>query len=280
MNKRIPIQNDRPRIHIIAPIKEFLRRFSIFLFLAITVTTILLSTMDNKFILMLRSNFMDAILPVMQVLSKPAQMAEHISDAFYDMVNMHEENNRLRHENDALNKRYQLSDQFAEENKQLHQLLHVVPEPQRDFKTARVVGDLSGPYIRSAIVNAGSEQNIKKGQVVINDEGLVGRIIDTGRKTARLLLITDVNSRIPIITEKTHERAIIAGTGIQNLTLLYLPEDSKAAIGEMVLTSGDGALFPPGLPIGKIIARQDKVITVQPIVNLNRLEFVMILSAQ
>src|SRR5690606_4385105 len=114
----------------------------------------------------------------------------------------------------------------------------------------KILGDSSGPFIRSALVNAGETHGVLKGQIVINYNGLVGRIIEVGSKTSRVLLITDINSRIPIITASSRERGIVVGNNTDLLSLLYLPEDTRVQIGEIIFTSGDGESFPSGVPIG------------------------------
>jgi rod shape-determining protein MreC len=277
MTNRKTVTDDRLLVQVATLVKEFLKRFAFFLFLTLTLGSILLSNLEAAFIVRFRTSVMDALLPFLTTLSRPVNATGNMISFVHDLATLHEENARLKKENSILTQHYYASKRFEAENIQLRKLLNFVTEPAMRHITARVVGDTSGPYIRSAIINAGSKNGIQKGQVVINDQGVVGRIIEVGIQTARILLITDLNSNIPVITQNSRERGIVSGNNSTTPTILYLPEDSKVKTGEMLLTSGDGGLFPAGLPIGTVSSKGENSVLVTPAVTWSRLEFVSIL---
>ena len=102
------------------------------------------------------------------------------------------------------------------------------------------------------MIDAGHEQNVKTGYPVINADGLVGRVVETGAASARVLLSTDLNSRIPVVVGPDGVRAILAGDNGPRPRLIYLPQNAKIAAGDDVATSGTGGLYPRGLRIGKV----------------------------
>jgi rod shape-determining protein MreC len=107
---------------------------------------------------------------------------------------------------------------------------------------------------------------------------MVGHVIDIGKKTTRVLLLTDINSRIPVMAETSREHGMAAGANSDTLSLLYLPENSKLQVGEKIVTSGDGALIPPGLPIGVVSKIEKGAVTIQPFADWYRLEYVSVIN--
>ncbi len=101
---------------------------------------------------------------------------------------------------------------------------------------------------------------------------MVGRVIEVGEWSARVLLITDINARIPVSLESSRMRAVMAGDNSDQPRLLYLPPESPVAVGERVVTSGNGGLFPAGIPIGVVASVGERGIKVQPLADLGRIE--------
>ncbi|HTI84989.1 MAG TPA: rod shape-determining protein MreC, partial [Alphaproteobacteria bacterium] len=141
-----------------------------------------------------------------------------------------------------------------------------------------VIGESGGPFARSVLINAGSSDGLSRGQAVVNGDGLVGRLTDVGDSAARVLLLTDLNSRVPVVIEETRERAILAGDNSDRPTLAYLPPDARITSGQRVVTSGNGGVLPPGLQIGTVSVGRDGVPRVQPFVNWSKIEFVRIVD--
>ena len=141
-----------------------------------------------------------------------------------------------------------------------------------------MVADSASAFVRSVLIGAGEAQGLHPGQPVVNGAGLVGRVVEVGARSARVLLITDLISRIPVYIISTGDRAIVAGDNGQRLQLLYLPRDTPVSSGDVVVTSGHGGAFPPGLPIGTLEAVSDTKTIVAPFAELGRLDYVRVLS--
>ena len=162
------------------------------------------------------------------------------------------------------------------ENAELKSNLHWVPDPQLSFVTARVVADAGGVYARSVLLSVGPNNDVRKGQIALDANGLVGRVTEVGARSARVLLITDMNSRIPVTLEKTRARAILVGMNAPNPRLLYLQDSAKPEEGEQIVTSAEANAFPAGLPVGTVHYAGGGKIEVTPAANLERLEIVRI----
>jgi rod shape-determining protein MreC len=159
---------------------------------------------------------------------------------------------------------------------EMSRLMNTVRDTSIPFVTVRVVANSSGAFVRSAIVNGGKEQNIRPGYPVMGADGLAGRIVDTGERAARILLLTDLNSRIPVHIGKNGARAVLTGDNGPLPRLAYLAADAGVAPGDEVSTSGIGGLFPRGLRIG-VVVDGGRVLRVQPYANLDSLEFLSVL---
>ena len=120
--------------------------------------------------------------------------------------------------------------------------------------TARVVADAGGPFVQTVMVNAGADQGVVNGMAAVNERGLVGRVIEVGRRSARILLLTDFNSRIPVMVEPSRDQAILAGDNSREPGLMFLPLNPRLSVGDRVVTSGRGGVLPPGLAIGVVSA--------------------------
>ncbi len=181
----------------------------------------------------------------------------------------------LRQENSRLREWYQTALMLEAENKSLQELLNVKIEPRYSFVTARVIADSGNAYVHSMLVAAGKSDGIEKGQAVLSGDGLIGRIIEAGDSVSRILLVSDFNSRIPVIIEDSRQKAVLVGNNSSSPSLEYLPPDANVTGGSRIVTSGDGGIFPPGFPIGiteqgkngswqvKVFADLDKIIYVR-----------------
>jgi rod shape-determining protein MreC len=164
------------------------------------------------------------------------------------------------------------------ENLTLRAMLNFNPAPRASFVSARVIADNSGAFSNSLVLNAGTREGVRKGSVAITGDGLVGRIAATGNRSARLLLITDLNSHIPVLIGSSGTRAILAGDNSARPRLIRLPPRATVTPGERIVTSGHGGAFPPRLPVGVVASVSESGIRVQPFVERNRLEYVRVVD--
>ena len=160
----------------------------------------------------------------------------------------------------------------------LKSLLKVQPDPRFEFITGRVITDHDYAFFKSLMVNVGAEDGLEKSQPVISGEGVVGRVVEVGQQASRVLLITDMNSKIPAYLERSGYHAILAGQNTERLAVEHLPVDAVLKEGEYVLTSGKGGAFPLGLPIGEVRLDDNQVPYVHPFAAFERMIHVRVLN--
>lgn len=226
----------------------------------------------------LRTGAADLFLPVFSTISQPFQMAADFIGDVSGVAQMRAEINQLQSENARLREWYQTALMLQSENQSLQALLNLKVEPQFRFVTTRVVADSGNSYVKSFIVAAGANDRVQKGHTVLAENGMIGRIIETGKNTARVLLLTDINSRVPILIEGSRHKAIMSGMNDDLPMLMHLPPDTELEEGGRVVTSGHGGIFPPGVPIGRIIKGEGGKYFVKPFVDMNRVTYVRILD--
>jgi rod shape-determining protein MreC len=264
-------------LHLALPIKVWVQRFAFLILVALSIALLTMSRSDVALIQQLRVTVVDAVAPMLDLLSRPAAYGSAAVDGVRELVWMRSENARLRAENERLLQWQAVARRLEAENASLRDLLGFVPDPAATFVTARIIADPGGAYVRSLLVNAGSRAGIAKGQIAVAADGLVGRISEVGERSARVLLLTDLNSRIPVILESSRERAVLAGDNTDRPRLVHLPVSARLIPGDRVVTSGHGGVFPPGLPIGVVMAREGEP-RVLPFVDTGRLEFLRIVD--
>ncbi|HTB35995.1 MAG TPA: rod shape-determining protein MreC, partial [Reyranella sp.] len=119
---------------------------------------------------------------------------------------------------------------------------------------------------------------VAHGQAVVTGEGLAGRIAEVGDNSARVLFVTDVNSRLPVVVERTRERAILAGDNSPQLRLTLLQSVAGVQRGDRIITSGHGGSFPVGIPVGEVVETGEGGVRVKPFADFSRLEFVRVVD--
>jgi len=219
----------------------------------------------------------DAVMPILSVLSAPLSATIDSIDGVRIARDLRAENIRLKSENEKLQRWYETAMRLQAENKSLRELLNVKADPAMRFITARIISDAGGAFVKSALLPVGADDRVEKGAAVLSGQGLVGRIIETGAHTSRALLITDLNSRIPVVIENTRTRGVLSGKNQDLLRLERLPPDSGILVGARVVTSGDGGGLPPDIPVGKIVSTA-KGVWVEPLVDIGRVIHVQVFN--
>jgi rod shape-determining protein MreC len=254
--------------------RQFAGRASLVLLILASLSLIVVSRTAPDTRSAISTPISDSAAPALDLLSRPADAVNRVRNWFSNLANIYAQNAALREANSRLMQWQHVAIQLEAENAALRELLHYTSEEELRFTTAKIISDRGGPFTRTAMINAGEGLGIREGQPIINGQGLVGRIIEAGEHSARILLLIDINSRMPVITSDSRERAIAAGDNTEELTLLYLADDSKAAVGEKLVTSGDGDTVPAGLPVGEITSIENGVAKVRPYASWHRLDYV------
>ncbi len=269
----------RAAYRIAAPIKTAVQRFAYLGLIVSAFAVMLLGKADAVLMERIRVSVTDAVAPIVDVLSRPAASISNMVDQVNELTRLREENIRLRGERDRLINWQAAARRLEAENKSLRGLLSFKKTPKARFVTGRVIADTGGVFAHSLVVTAGSRDGIAKGQAVMTGDGLVGRVAEVGRRSSRILLITDLNSRIPVLNGRTRVRAILAGNNSEQPGLIHLPPGETAAPGDRIVTSGHGGVFPSGLAVG-IVSSVDEggAISVRPFVKRSRLEYVRVID--
>ncbi len=271
-------ENPRVISSITQPIKGLAQRFAYVGLIIAAFSLMLLGKVDTVLVERARTMVTDTVAPILDVISKPVASASQFARKVEAMWSMYEDNERLRQDNLRLYQWQAAARKLEAENQNLRELLRYVPDPDVSFISARVIADTGGAFAHSLLLNAGARDSIQKGQAVVTGEGLVGRIAGVGSRSSRILLITDLNSRIPVMVEPGRVRAVLAGDNTDSPRLIHLPPGSILTPGDTVVSSGHGGAFPVGLPVGVVSAVSENGITVQPFVSRTRLEIVRVID--
>ena len=266
------------QISRLGTLKSLLQRFAFLSLIGITFGLMLIGKADTVLVERARTAVTDAVTPILRVMSEPAAVISNFVNNIRELAAIREENAQLREQNARLLQWQSVAQRLEVENRSMRGLLSAVNEPVSHFVTARVVADMGGAFAQSIIITAGSREGVKKGQVVMTGDGVIGRVTQAGLYSSRVLLITDINSRIPVLVGEAGNRAILVGDNGMRLRLLYLASRTAAVQGDKVVTSGDGEAFPPGLPIGQVTRVEDGVFEVEPFVVCDKVQYVRVVD--
>ena len=218
------------------------------------------------------------IAPIYDVVAAPVRAFETMAGGMRTLASFRAENVRLRAENERLQRWQRRAEILESENRQLKTVLGAASTTEMTPVTARAISAPGGSFSHSLLLDIADIGNVARGDAVVNADGLVGYVIEVGRKYARVLLITDVNSKIPVLLSSSSWPALALGKNSKTLQLDFLPLEATPALGELVLTSGHGGILPPGVPVGRVIAIDEKTVIVEPSVVLDQISFVSVLT--
>ena len=258
--------------------RQTTHRFALPFFVAAGLAFILMSRTDNPWIIDARTKSLDVLAPVIDVASRPVSTVNAVFESVNTWRAVAAENERLRRDNARLMHWQAAARQLLAENREFRELLSSVAEPRTAFVTARIIAHSSGTFVRTAILNAGRRDGVRVGQAVVAAHGLVGRITETARNSSRILLLTDLNSRVPVVLESNRRPAIVSGDNSPVLSLLFTELAGTIDEGERLVTSGEGGMLPPGIPVGVVAGSRGGLPQVTPFVDPARIEHVRVLD--
>jgi rod shape-determining protein MreC len=269
-----PQQGDTGLIRLSITKRQALAKLTLPVLIAAAFALMLLAKADTILAKRARMALSDALAPIYAFVSEPLGRVRGAINEAEALWDVRAENLRLRDENERLRRWQSVALALDAENQRLKANLHWIPDPAPSYVTARVVADAGGVYARAVLLSVGPNHSVVKGQIALDERGLVGRVTEVGERTARVLLITDLNSRIPVILESSHARAIMVGTNGARPRLIYWSDGSPPVEGERVVTSAEANAFPPNLPVGTVHYSASNVPEVEPAALLDRLEIV------
>ena len=260
------------------PLRAWAQRFALLSLIAAAFGLMLLGKADSLLIERARSTVVDAVAPILDAASKPVATVKTMVQGAQELAALRAENAELRARNERLMHWQIVARRLEAENASLRDLLTLIPDPLESAVTARVVADPGGAFVRSVLVNAGSRDGLRRGQAAMTGQGLVGRAAQVGLRSSRILLITDMNSRVPVIIGARRERAMLVGDNTDQPRIDFLRPRVQVNPGDRVMTSGHGGVLPPGLPVGKVASAGEAGIKVEPFADTHRLEFLRVVD--
>jgi rod shape-determining protein MreC len=260
------------------PVRAAAQRLALPMLVFVSAMLMILGKADILVIDKTRAAVADALSPVMQDIVAPLSAASAAVARVEDAVAVFRENATLREENARLLQWQETARRLAAENASLRDLTKLVPDQNATSLAARVIGDSGGAFLRNVLVDAGAQDGVARGEAAMTGEGLIGRVSEVGERTARILLLTDLNSHIPVMVERTSERALLDGDNSDRPLLSFLESKAQIVPGDRIVTSGAGGVFPPSLPVGIVSDADNGIIRVEPYADLSRLDFVRLVD--
>ena len=254
------------------------RRLPFIIFLSLCLVFLLLDRAEADVFDEAREAITDFTTPIYEWVSPPFKWLRKQISKPGQLMESQEELGRLRAENAELRAWKEAALLLEKQNTRYEALLKVKVDPEIGFITGRVVTEASGPFIRTLVVNLGKNDGVRDGFGVIDEDGLVGRILGAGHGAARVLLLNDLNSHVPVLVEPGNYRAILTGTNDTQPIVEYLSKDAQVQVGDRVVTSGHGGVLPPGLPVGLVSKVEGDTIRVKTFSNETRVEHVRVLQ--
>lgn len=253
-------------------------RGSVLFLLILALLLIYVTESGPRLLTSVRQFAYDLITPVTEFIGRPVAALRQTGSALTDYADLVNENAKLK---------AQLNELLAWEDRALsletkiaryETLLNVKTDDQYDFKTSRVVADLGGPFVRTVLINSGKNEGIRVGQAVFGVSGFVGQVVSVGNSSSRVLLLTDLNSRIPVRLEPSGLQAILTGDNTGEPILNFYDDQETPEKGARVVTSGYGGRISPGLMIGTVEINRQGQARVKLRENIPNMNYVRVLD--
>lgn len=257
------------------PLKRLLLGVLLFCLLGL----FLLWRIDSPRVERFRAQLVDMVVPSFDWAMAPVTGAVNILRDFQSYQRMYQQNQDLRRELQQMKAWKEAALQLEQENARLLDLNNVQLDPRLTYVTGVVMADSGSPFRQSVLLNVGARDGIMDGWAAMDGLGLVGRISGVGRNTARVILLTDTSSRIPVTIQPSGQRALIIGDNSIAPVVDFVETPDQVRPGDRVLTSGDGGVFPSGLLVGQLAEDPGGRMRVRVSADYERLEFLRVLRS-
>jgi len=227
--------------------------------IALAVVLVLLGKAQHGLFDRVRTHVTDAMAPVLVKVRGPVAGFDRWIGSITEIFTIYQENLKLKEENARLRQWRNVAIVLQGRVGRYQALLHAVPDPQMNRVLARVIGRANRPFLQTMILDAGRGSHVLPGQAVMDSRGMIGRIYLAGERTSWVILLTDLNSRIPVTIasssgKATNIQAMMTGDNSANPALEMVSRTVTLHAGDQVTSSGDGGLLPAGLPVGTVMA--------------------------
>jgi rod shape-determining protein MreC len=253
------------------------RRFLHLIIILLGFALIFVGKADMLAVRTVQTGFSALFAPLFNVVATPVRAVETMFEGMRTVASLREETVRLRAENERLKRWQRRSEILESENRQLRTVLGAVIPADRQAVTARAIAAPGSSFSHTMMITHGTDKRIHRGDPVVTADGLVGYIIEASKRHSWVLMLSDVNSRIPILLSTSSWPGLAIGQNSDMLSLSFLPLEAVPKENELVLTSGHGEILPPGLPVGRVIKGVGREYYIQPVVDLRKVSFASIL---
>ena len=256
--------------------------YSNYSFVFFVILSITLITFDIKNIIdssVIRSSIINSIFFTKDFFSFNLPNLDKLKLSFISKEELILENKYLK-ETIKQNNLFKLKSKKLEiENNILRKELSLMPPQLENYVLVKVIADTQTHYNKTIIINAGRNLDIRKGDAALTSKGLIGSVFEVYEKYSRVLLISDINSKIPVRVGENNIKAIISGNNTTKIDLLYLKENLSFNDNDLVYTSGDGGYFNPGIPVG-VIKKENNNVYINPLNDLSQVQYINIFINQ
>ena len=254
-----------------------LRRLLVGVLLLCLFGLFLVWRIDSPRIERFRAQVIDRVVPSFDWAMAPVTGAVNIVHDFQSYQRIYQQNQELRRELQQMKAWKEAALQLEQENARLLDLNNVQLDPRLTFVTGVVLADSGSPFRQSVLINVGARDGIVDGWAAMDGLGLVGRISGVGNNTARVILLTDTSSRIPVTIEPSGQQALVSGDNTPSPIVSFLEAPDRVRPGDRVIPSGDGGVFPAGLHVGQLTKDPGGRLRVRLSADYERLEFLRVL---
>ncbi|MDA9313485.1 rod shape-determining protein MreC [Amylibacter sp.] len=243
----------------------------------ISFSFFILWRIDNPRAELIRIAVIDKIVPNLDWAITPATKVSQMAQNFQNYKRLYDQNQELRNELQKMRSWREAALQLEQENARLLDLNKVKLNPKLNYVSGKILVDSGNIFRQSAIINLGSLDGIVEGWAAMDGLGLVGRISGVGKKTSRILFLTDTSSNVPVLIKPSNQRAILSGDNSIQPNLLFIENNKQIQPGDRILTSGDGGVFPANLLIGQVSLNNLNQFKAQLSANFSGLEYLRII---
>ena len=260
------------------PLRNLWQRFSIGGLVGVSLFLMISDQAGVATIKQFKSSVLDVMGIFLEVGTQSTSIIRNNLDTLKQISNLKNELDRLKTENQLLSDWKHKAGALASQNEALRNLHNFIPLPVADPISGRVIASSGGVFTKSVLINIGKINGAKIGQAVLSGVALIGVIVETGNNFSRVLLITDLNSQVPVRVQNPGDPGILMGDNSKMASLVFLPQNSAISEGDIVVTSGGGGVLPPDLPIGIVRRGSGALFDVEPFEDWSNLSYIKVLN--
>jgi rod shape-determining protein MreC len=270
--------------------RELYNKYKIYLFTGVFLLVALifysLNLKNKEHASPFERGVMNFMTPVSRIVAAGNSLVTGIWSDYLDLVNVRRENKELRQSVTVLNARMLENREALIASERLKKLLELKSSLQIPSLAAAVIGEDGSPWFKTLVIDRGAVDGLAEGMPVVTVSGIVGRLVKVAANSSRVLLLTDHASAVAAIVQRSRARGVVKGKGSGLCSLEFALRDEDVKVGDTVITSGIGTVFPKGLPIGEVTMVKKgaygifQIVELRPAVNIAKLEEVLVLLQQ